>query len=130
MKRVRLDNGVAIAALCAYACNRYLVSFDFFLPYEIAHYHFGDFCGGVVFPAYVNWLTRLVIGKDVITTFPRELLCGLVCAFAWEVAAPAVLSFSTGDPLDVIAYLLGFLVHCVVYKIGVHLDSRSSQPAA
>ncbi len=96
MGSLRLDDGVALAALGAYLCNRYLVSFDFLMPYEVAHYHFGDFCGGVLFPAYVNWLTRWIIGRDVVTTLPREIVCGLACGFVWEVLAPAVLPFSTG----------------------------------
>lgn len=119
LKHVHLDDLMAIVALAAYACNRYLVSFDAILPYDIAHYHFGDFCGGVVFPAYVNLLTRCVVGADCITSFPRELALGVVCAFAWEVMAPALLSFSTGDPWDVLAYLLGFMVHGIAYRMRV-----------
>lgn len=123
MGSLRLDDGVALAALGAYLCNRHLVSFDFLMPYEVAHYHFGDFCGGVLFPAYVNCLTRWIIGRDVVTTLPREIVCGLACGFVWEVLAPAVLPFSTGDPLDVVAYVLGFAVHGVAYRIACRGES-------
>lgn len=114
--RRRPDIWIAVAAVLIYVCNAHLWSFDAFLPFEFAHYHLNDLCGGVLFPAYVNLVTDMVGGGAVITTYRRAILLGIGCSLAWEVLAPALLSGSTADPLDAVAYVAGAFAYTACYR--------------
>lgn len=109
---------IAVAALAVYCCNRYVFSFDSFLPYSFAHYHLNDLCGGVVFPAYVDGITYAATKKPLITSFVRVLLVASICSLCWEVISPQFLSYSTGDIIDVAMYFCG----CAAYYVGFLLD--------
>ena len=77
------------------------------LPWEVAKYHFGDFCGGVFFPAYVN-LVLAFFGRDVrVSSIISVLLAITLCSFVWEVVGPLLVESSVGDLWDVVAYYLG-----------------------
>ena len=109
--RPGLDYAVAAGALGLYALNRWVFSLDVVLPYDFAHYHLGDLCGGIAFPAYVNLLARAVRGSEIVTSLPSSLALSALCAVSWEVVAPALLPFSTGDIIDACMYAIGGLVY-------------------
>lgn len=109
--RIRVDVALSIAAIAAYLCNRYFISFDAFLPYEFAHYHFGDLCGGFLFPAYFNLLTYSVKRTEAVDGYAKGLLLATVCSFAWEIVTPALSEKSTGDPVDAAMYFFGTMAY-------------------
>lgn len=100
--------GVIFAAYCA---NRYYRLFDGFIPLSFARFHFGDLCGGALFPAYANLIALAVAKNPLISSFRRVVALEFVCSVAWEVIAPLVLARSTGDLLDVLAYFCGGLTY-------------------
>ena len=105
-----------------YLVNRYIASFDFFLPYNFAHYQLGDLCGGIIFPAYVNVLCETVSGKTPICSLASSLTLSAGCSICWEVLAPILLEFSTPDPLDACMYVIGGILYLVAFKLTA--DSR------
>lgn len=109
--RIRADAALSVVAITAYLCNRYLISFGAFLPYEFAHYHFGDLCGGFLFPAYFNLLTYAVKKTEAIDGYAKGLVLAVICAFAWEVVTPALTPKSTADPIDAAMYFLGTMAY-------------------
>ena len=106
------SNLVPLLATLVYLINRFALSLDCVLPYE-----FADLCGGIVFPAYVNVLTRIVSGREIICGLGSSLLLSALCAVCWEVLASCVLHFGTADPIDALMYFLGGLVYLAFYKI-------------
>lgn len=77
--------------------------------------HFNDYLGGIVFISYVNLL--MVRGeRKTFTTFPWMLCWSGVCSLCWEGIAPTILSYSTADWRDCIAYLLGMLTYWALFK--------------
>ena len=112
----KLDVWIAFVAVLIYVCNTHLWSLDAILPYWFSHYYLNDLCGGVLFPAYVNLIVHLVTGEEIVTTYARALLMGASCSLAWEVVAPALLTNSTADPLDAIAYVVGMLAYTACYR--------------
>lgn len=76
--------------------------------------HFNDFLGGVAFLAYVNLLFALVKPGRMITRAAPALALIFCCALFWECAAPLFVPDSVGDPLDLLAYLLGGTLYCLI----------------
>lgn len=109
--RLRLDGLVVLLAIGVYAVNRWLFSFDAFLPHAFAHYHLGDLCGGIIFPAYVNVLARIVAKRELIVSLPTSLCLSAICCVSWEVLAPLAFPHSTGDIIDACMYVLGGLIY-------------------
>ena len=60
------SNLLPLLATLVYLINRFVFPLDCILPYEFVNYHLADLCGGIVFPAYVNVLTRIVSGREII----------------------------------------------------------------
>lgn len=110
-------NLLPLLAGIAYLVNRYITSFDFFLPYDFAHYQLGDLCGGIIFPAYVNVLCETVSGKTPICSLASSLALSVGCSICWEVLAPMVLEFSTPDPLDACMYVIGGILYLAAFKL-------------
>ncbi|MGN8902591.1 hypothetical protein ACTNBI_06450 [Collinsella sp. HCP28S3_G12] len=110
-------NLLPLLAGIVYLVNRYIASFDFFLPYDFAHYQLGDLCGGIIFPAYVNVLCKTVSGKTPICNFASSLALSVGCSICWDVLAPMVLEFSTPDPLDACMYVIGGILYLVASKL-------------
>lgn len=111
------SNLAPLLATLVYLINRFAFSLDCVLPYEFVNYHLADLCGGIVFPAYVNVLTRIVSGREIICGLGSSLLLSALCAVCWEVLASCVLHFGTADPIDALMYFLGGLVYLAFYKI-------------
>lgn len=111
------SNLAPLLATLVYLINRFAFSLDCVLPYEFVNYHLADLCGGIVFPAYVNVLTRVVSGREIICGLGSSLLLSALCAACWEVLASCVLHFGTADPIDALMYFLGGLVYLAFYKI-------------
>ena len=115
-------NLLPLLAGIVYLVNRYITSFDFFLPYDFAHYQLGDLCGGIIFPAYVNVLCETVSEKTPICSLVSSLALSAGCSICWEVLAPILLEFSTPDPLDACMYVIGGILYLVAFKLTA--DSR------
>ena len=86
--------------------------------------HFNDFLGGVAFLAYVNLLFALVKPDRMIRRAAPALALILCCALFWEYAAPLFVPGSIGDPLDLLAYLLGGALYCLI-RCRKHASSNS-----
>ena len=69
-----------------------------------------------MFPAYANLLCQLGGKKPIISDVCSSLAASLICACCWEVVAPALLPWSTGDPVDALMYLIGGLIYLAAYK--------------
>lgn len=110
---------LAALVLITYCANRFYGAWDGVLPEQFCRNHFGDLCGGMLFPTYVNLLCLAVGRRALICGMPTSLATGVVCSIAWEIAAPMVLCYSVGDPLDAIAYVIGALTHELLRKLFV-----------
>ena len=119
-------NILPLFAGIAHLLNRYIASFDCFLPYGFSHYQLGDLCGGIIFPAYVNTLSEAVCGKTLINGLPSSLILSTGCSLCWEVLAPALFDFSTPDMLDACMYFIGGILYLVAFKLG---STDRAQPA-
>lgn len=95
------------------------IKFNVDVPYlsDILRYHFNDFLGGISILGYVNLVLSLKKGRPWrIKRLVSCLVFVLFCGFCWEYVAPLVLENSTGDWLDVLAYLLGGAVYWLLEK--------------
>ncbi|MEY8562640.1 hypothetical protein AALA21_06235 [Eggerthellaceae bacterium 3-80] len=79
--------------------------------------HTIDALGGCAFMAYTNLLLNLVKPdvclKRPISVFIYMLFCGIF----WEAIAPLFVPNSTGDVLDVVAYLIGAFCYLLLAKM-------------
>ena len=106
---------ISVLVVCAtlfFLCDNVLIgAVSDALPESTASYlmqcHAVDTIGGCAFMAYTNLLLDLVKSdmrfKRVASTLVYMFLCGVF----WEAIAPSFVPDSTGDALDVIAYLVG-----------------------
>lgn len=82
--------------------------------------HAIDAIGGCAFMAYTNLLLDLVKPdmrfKRVVSTLVYMLFCGVF----WEAIAPSFVPNSTGDVLDVVAYLVGACCYLLLAKAFLH----------
>lgn len=122
----RFDVALSFAAISVYVCNRYIASFDAFLPYEFAHYHLGDLCGGVLFPAYFNLLTYSVMKTEVISGYRKGILLSILCSLVWEVITPILAPTSTGDPIDAAMYAFGTMAYVWCHKRSVSTTQQDN----
>lgn len=76
LKRAQALFEMALAALVliTYCANRFYGAWNGVLPEQFCRNHFGDLCGGMLFPAYVNLLC-LAVGR-------RALICGMPTSLA------------------------------------------------
>ena len=70
--------------------------------------HLNDVIAGAMLLAIANVITPPdnLVSRFVASALGSAIIL-VVASFVWEVAAPHILSNSTGDPLDVIAYFGG-----------------------
>ena len=70
----------------------------------------------MAFAAYLNLVISLSRWPERRLCKPLQfILAGLLCGLAWEGIAPLVLPDSTGDWLDVAAYVLGMLTYWLLW---------------
>ncbi len=117
---IRKDLWISAFVMALYCTNRFLLkpsAPDNLLGYLI-RCHVNDYLGGILFLAYTNILigTYLDAGKRIVTIIPT-ILVGAVCSLCWEGLAPMLLSYSTADILDCVAYLLGSITYWVINKM-------------
>ena len=113
------SNLLPLLAAVLYLVNRFVVPLDTALPPAFARYHLGDLCGGVLFPAYVNVLTRTVAGKNLITDLKSALLLAAICSLCWEFVTPRIFGYGTADYIDDCMYFLGCLIYLAGFKLSV-----------
>ena len=74
--------------------------------------HFNDYLGGISFAGYLNFILSLSNWTSFQMTKPWHFItAGLVCGFCWELITPLFIQSSTGDVLDVAAYIFGMLTY-------------------
>lgn len=95
------------------------LALDTIHPYENAHYHLGDLCGGILFPAYFNLLTYSAMKTEVINGYVRGILPSILCSLVWEVITPILTPTSTGDPIDAAMYAFGTMAYVWCHKRSV-----------
>lgn len=96
-----------------YLTNRFVISFDILMPYAFAHYHLGDLCGGIIFPAYVNVLTEVLADRHLIASLRASLILSCVRSITWEVITPLVFMYGTADSIDACMHFAGGLIYLV-----------------
>lgn len=113
----RIDLAFFIAPFALYALNQQ-IKYQVEAPVigYLLRCHFNDYLGGIAFAAYLNlvisfskWPTRRL--KKPLHFAAAGILCGLF----WEWIAPMFLPHSTGDWLDVAAYVLGMLTYWAMW---------------
>lgn len=112
-KQILFEAVAAGVILVVYCANRYHHLFDCCIPPSFTQFHFGDLCGGALFPAYSNLIALTVAKTPLVNSLKRVLVLEFVCSISWEAIAPIVLIRSTGDILDVLAYFCGGLTYLI-----------------
>lgn len=115
-KELLFEGAVIAAMLAIYAANKLTPAFDDLLPFEIAKNHLNDACAGLLFPAYVNTLCIIAGSRWRVASFASSLKLAVLCCIAWEVAAPAIVPWSVGDPIDCLCYLAGGLAYAAIRR--------------
>lgn len=110
-KEWAFETAIIASMLAIYTVNRFTPFFDVVLPYQIAKNHLNDACAGVLFPAYANTLCLLAKSRWRIASLRSVLALSLACCFTWEIAAPAIVPWSVGDPIDCICYIGGAIAY-------------------
>lgn len=109
----RRDAALFFVPLLLYAVNQQI---KHRVKWEAAGYllrcHANDYLGGIAFAAYLNLVIALSRWPARRLHSPLQFVAaGLLCGLFWEGIAPLFLARSTGDWLDVAAYLLGMLTY-------------------
>lgn len=112
-----IDFAIGCCFLFLYITNKFFNGFHGILSPEMLSNHFNDFCGGGLFPAYVNCLCAAVGTRAIVNSISRLLIIEAVCSAAWELVAPLLVTNSTGDPLDVASYFIGGILFYVCRMI-------------
>ena len=99
-----------------YLINKFVISFDILMPCAFVHYHLGDLCGGIIFPAYVNVLTEVFAGRHLIAGLRASLVLSCVCSITWEAITPLVFMYGTAGPIDACMYFAGGLIYLASYR--------------
>lgn len=100
-------------SLALYAVNQQ-IKYQVEVPLvgDLLRCHFNDYLGGLAFAAYLNLILSFSRWPEKRLKKPVGFVAvGALCGLFWEGVAPLVLPNSTGDPLDVIAYILGMLTY-------------------
>lgn len=87
--------------------------------------HLNDCIGGVAFLAYVNLLLDLVKPDVRFRKLAPSLIFIFCCGLFWEVAAPAFVPGSTGDVLDMVAYMVGAAAYVALNRVS---GTRDTEP--
>lgn len=114
---------IVILVLVIYTANKTFISIypDNFVKTFISCY-LNDILCGVLFPAYCNVLLerKYKCFKSLLVIEIILFLCGIF----WEGIAPLFISYSVGDPIDIIAYMIGGFVYWSINKIHVKKDAH------
>ena len=106
----------------------YILNRFFFKPYKIfvgvpvieylCKNHLNDFLGGSIFCIYVNFVLVFLAKIKPLSNYFLLMTFMFFVSLVWEYFFPIFLSYSTSDPFDVLAYLLGTAFYYVlIYKI-------------
>lgn len=114
--RAARSNAPPLLAAPVYLINKFVISFDILMPCAFVHYHLGDLCGGIIFPAYVNVLTEVFAGRHLIAGLRASLVLSCVCSITWEAITPLVFMYGTAGPIDACMYFAGGLIYLASYR--------------
>lgn len=80
--------------------------------------HFNDYLGGIAFAAYLNLVISFSKWPERRLKKPLHFVAaGILCGLFWEWITPMFLPNSTGDWLDVVAYVLGMLTYFILSRL-------------
>lgn len=78
--------------------------------------HFNDFLAPLLLLSYSNILIKIAYNKTY-NSFLGLSTGMLAVSLIWEYAAPYIKSGAVTDPLDIIAYYVGFMVYWIAIKL-------------
>ena len=99
-----------------YLINRLIKAYiEFPVLGYLCQCHLNDYIGGIIFCAYLNITIILGHRKPILSLIP---LCSIMLGVSllWEYFFPLILPYSTSDPWDVAAYMLGTLTYYIVAR--------------
>lgn len=106
---------VGLTSLLLYLLNKYYLRIVLYYPFF--RFYFNDVLAGIVILAYSNIVISLSKVKFNLVSFKNIVIFNLLIGLFWEYVTPLYYSKSTGDPLDVVAYVLGGIVYYFIIKI-------------
>ena len=106
---------IGIASFLLYLINKYYLRMVFYYPFF--RFYFNDVLAGIVILAYSNIVISLSNVKFNLYSLKNIIVFNLVIGLFWEYVTPLYYSKSTGDPLDVVAYVVGGIVYYLIIKI-------------
>jgi len=112
---------LCLAACALYAANRWMVK-----PFAASSFFHGQFNDMLLIPAalpFILWLQRRcgLRNHDAPPTVGEVTSHLVVWALLVEFIGPRWLHHGIGDPLDCLAYSLGALVACTMWRLPVFL---------
>ena len=106
---------IGIASFLLYLINKHYLRMVFYYPFF--RFYFNDVLAGIVILAYSNIVISLSNVKFNLYSLKNIIVFNLVIGLFWEYVTPLYYSKSTGDPLDVVAYVVGGIVYYLIIKI-------------
>jgi hypothetical protein len=108
-----LDITVLLAGGIAYALNQHISAPSFFKSY------FDDVLAGAMLCAWSGLMaSKGSQAHRFVTSIPGSLFIVGTASLVWECVTPLVLSRSTPDSFDIVAYFSGALIYLVVPRFG------------
>ncbi len=87
----------------------------------IIMFYLNDFLAMILVLAFSNLLFIKYLNIEyTISDFNRIMIFSIVIGFFWEVITPLYNSKSTGDILDILAYLFGGLIYWLILKLFIY----------
>lgn len=113
LKMMKCHIVIIISGIILYIFNNSVIFNNAYINLFMKCY-FNDILCGILFPTYCN---LLLIRKylSINKLWMIELIL-LGCGLFWEVVAPLYVNYSVGDPIDIVAYLLGGIIYWIIYK--------------
>ena len=113
---------IIIFSLTVYTFNRIFKSYiDIPIIGCLCRCHLNDYIGGIVFPAYVNILLYRAKYKQIKNYMVIAFIM-LLCGIIWEYIFPYLFSYSVSDIFDVLAYMLGGVTYCFIFRLNQAKD--------
>lgn len=104
---MKKDQKIVIICIIIYAINRVTKNyFDIPIVSYICRCYLSDFLGGILFPAYTNYILKKA-NKKTIEKYYQLFFYMLIVGILWEYFFPIFITYSVTDNYDILCYLLG-----------------------
>lgn len=117
---------IGMMAFACYLLNEHILKHA--LPGTFWHHHANDVLAPLLLLSYSGIISR---GQQnfhrALHSFWGGFLLVAASALVWEGLAPMVLSYSVADPLDLVAYGIGFLLFWSIHR-SIRLMSIDNSP--